>query len=259
MGSNLTLLAHEECMDPFGFWIISFCWCGTAGSLFSHEGESYLTWLTCYQLFDQVSASLVIYWVERSISIQEVGCHLRVQFLSFELRGAAASGRSNVTCGFVSHCFPPVPSHRMARFSSLQRLLRLVTSMSWRCPLGMHDMAGLCTEWNADVLSVTASKNWVDLLDPHSRKEWVSEFFFVGFGKAWEDGKSLLKRLWVQGQPHMHSWQASCPAVSDFNRSDGLPVLPSHVPHDQPFNTWGGHALLSRSDICHVGRRAGEG
>lgn len=46
-------------------------------------------------------------------------------------------------------------------------------------PLGMHDMAGLATEiWdkNADVLSVTASKNWVDLHDPHSRKESLSEF-----------------------------------------------------------------------------------
>lgn len=60
----------------------------------------------------------------------------------------------------------------------------------------------------------------------------------------------------------MHSCQTSCPAASFFDRSDGLPVLPSQVPDDQPSkggNTWGGHGLLSWSDICHVGRRAGEG
>lgn len=60
----------------------------------------------------------------------------------------------------------------------------------------------------------------------------------------------------------MHSCQASGPAASVFDRSDGLPVLPSQVPDDQPSkggNTWGRHALLSRSNICHVGRRAGEG
>lgn len=55
-------------------------------------------------------------------------------------------------------------------------------------PLGMHDMAGLATEiWvkNADVLSVTASKNWVDLHDPHSRKESLSLSFGILLHGLW--------------------------------------------------------------------------
>lgn len=63
----------------------------------------------------------------------------------------------------------------MQQVPSTQNTLQVL--LHTQRPLGMHEMARLATEiWdkNADVLSVTASKNWVDLHDPHSRKESLS-------------------------------------------------------------------------------------
>lgn len=119
----------------------------------------------------------------------------------------------------------------------VQRVLMLLHVQR---PLGMHNMARLANEiWdkNADVLSVTASKNWVDLHDPHSRKESLSEFqdsSLWAFVKPEKMGIPVCKGCECKGQQHMHSCQLSCPVASVFGRSDGLHVLPSQVPDDQP-------------------------
>lgn len=114
-------------------------------------------------------ASIPEFWTERSYCIWQILRYLWLRFTRFPSCAVSQDGQE-----FLS---PVLAQAGHWHELEVQRGLMLLHA---QCPLGMHRMAGLATEiWdkNADVLSVTASKNWVDLHDPHSRKESLSEFW----------------------------------------------------------------------------------
>lgn len=114
-------------------------------------------------------ASIPEFWSERSYCIWQILRYLWLRFSRFPSCAVSQDGQD-----FLS---PALAQAGHQHELEVQRVLMLLHA---QCPLGMHDMARLATEYwekNADVLFVTTSKNWVDLHDPHSSKESLSEFW----------------------------------------------------------------------------------